>query len=405
MAYQGVDLTADAGQASAPVSWHNPHPIFVILFVGPNEIPFGIQKDVLCAQSPYYRDHFAQDGMTDTVEMVVRLPEYDVETFGCFQNFIYTGQVYDKAAGRVIPEYPTLMNIWKLATHLKMAPLRVAVLDAMAERRQLTSCIPGTPLLIDAWKQTEEGSGLRIMLIRWAAEHMRASPESRNDFAKSLPQEILSELVIVMSDLPAVPAYGDPVPQVHFAPAQLGHVPEPPRPSNKRSRKSDIGPFPGPDDAFEVKPVKKQARKSEPSRRTTNNSRATQEVPLLTPEKDLDYCRGMIHRMVSGPGYWTRLVSNFKHPVDPVANNMPNYFAVVKRPMCLVDIKAKMDRNEYNTAGEFEADVRQIFQNCYEYWTQDDAIFKECERFEKYFNDQWSERHKYNPKIKTEVID
>ena len=63
------------------------------------------------------------------------------------------------------------MGIWKLATRLRMAPLRVAVLDAMAERRQLTSHIPGTPLLIQAWQETEEGSGLRKMLIGWAAEH------------------------------------------------------------------------------------------------------------------------------------------------------------------------------------------------------------------------------------------
>ena len=63
------------------------------------------------------------------------------------------------------------MGVWKLATLLRMAPLRVAVLDAMVERRQLTSHIPGTPLLIQAWQETEEGSGLRKMLIGWAAEH------------------------------------------------------------------------------------------------------------------------------------------------------------------------------------------------------------------------------------------
>jgi hypothetical protein len=150
-----------------------PHPIFVIILVGPDEIPFGIQKDLLCAQSPYYREELAKlarDGQNQ-VEMIVKLPDTDVDTFGCFQNFIYTGQVYDKAGGREIPDYPLLMGVWKLATRLRMAPLRVAVLDVMAERRQKTSCIPGTPLLIQAWRETEEGSGLRMMLIGWAAEH------------------------------------------------------------------------------------------------------------------------------------------------------------------------------------------------------------------------------------------
>jgi hypothetical protein len=71
------------------------------------------------------------------------------------------------------PIYTTLMGIWKLATHLGMAPLRVAVLDAMAERREQTGFIPSTALLMEAWQQTEDGSGLRKMLIEWAAEHSK----------------------------------------------------------------------------------------------------------------------------------------------------------------------------------------------------------------------------------------
>jgi hypothetical protein len=67
------------------------------------------------------------------------------------------------------------MGVWKLATQLQMAPLRVAVLNTMAERRQLTSNIPGTSLMIQAWNQTEDGSGLRKMLIGWAAEHSEYS--------------------------------------------------------------------------------------------------------------------------------------------------------------------------------------------------------------------------------------
>jgi hypothetical protein len=33
--------------------------------------------------------------------------------------------------------------------------------------------IPGIELLEVAWKETEEGSGLRKMLIEWAAEHSK----------------------------------------------------------------------------------------------------------------------------------------------------------------------------------------------------------------------------------------
>jgi hypothetical protein len=150
----------------------DPHPIFVILLIGQEEIPFGIQKDLLCAQSPYYRREFAQSQI-NKVEHIVKLPDADVYTFGCFQNFLYTGNVYDKRGGKMVPDYTTLMGVWKLATQLGMRPLRVAVLDAMAERRQQTGFIPSTALLVEAWRQTEDRSGLRKMLTGWAAEHSK----------------------------------------------------------------------------------------------------------------------------------------------------------------------------------------------------------------------------------------
>ncbi|EHK97297.1 putative Ankyrin repeat, bromo and BTB domain-containing protein [Glarea lozoyensis 74030] len=328
--------------------------------------------------------------MAESVEHIVNLPNSTVETFGCVQNFIYTGNLYDAKAGVNIPDYPLLMEIWKLATELKMAPLRSAVLAVMAERRQLTQSIPGTDLLKQAWKETEEGSGLRKMLIEWAAEHMRGSPDVRNTFAKSLPQEILSELVIVMSDLPNTPTIVPRAINKHYLNNQNEAEYESPyaQPPQKRPRKSEAATAPNGDDTFEVKhTVKKPSRKSEPVTRkpakfhgrTTNNS-ASSSAPAQfanDSDRDLAFCRDLITRMLSGPGFWTRLVGHFKDPVDPVAHNAPNYFSVVKRPMDLKQIKAKMDRNEYASSAEFEADVRLIFQNCYEYWTQSDQVFKD----------------------------
>lgn len=144
----------------------------MIVLVGLGEIPFGIQKDLLVAKSPYYRQKYSQNGgVLDKLENIERLPDTDVETFGCFQSFIYTGALYVRDEGQGVPDYSVLLSVWKLATILQMAPLRVAVLNAMAERRRETERIPGTPLLIQAWKETEEGSGLRLMLVTWAAEH------------------------------------------------------------------------------------------------------------------------------------------------------------------------------------------------------------------------------------------
>jgi hypothetical protein len=76
--------------------------------------------------------------------------------------------------------------------------------------------------------------------------------------------------------------------------------------------------------------------------------------------------------------------------------------------MDLKTIQGKMSRDEYATADEFEADIRLIFQNCYEYWTQDDAVFKDCEIFETFFNKQWAQRHNKatgGPRIKPEALE
>ncbi|KAH8597322.1 Bromodomain-containing protein [Bisporella sp. PMI_857] len=414
MAHQGVDLTADEGDVQ-PLSWHDPHPAFVILLVGPQEVPFGIQKDLLCAKSPYYRNEFAN--AEGRVEYIVKLPETDSSAFGCFQCFLFTGTIM--TAGQEIPTYAVLLGVWKLATKLQMSELRIGVLDAMTERRRQTGNIPGTALLIQAWEETEDGSGLRLMLIQWAADHLRSAADQRNNFARSLPQEILSELVIAMANIPpsfsTAPVYHPP-PAQHQAQATFPnhqiHMEADPRPPTKRPRKSapNLGDA---DDVYEVKPSIriKPSRKSEPVRRVPKP-----KAPLTRPEDwtaatEVEYCTDLIERMIRGPGYWTRLVGPFRKPVDPERDSVPNYFDVVKKPMDLSTIKSKIEEGKYASGAEFENDVRQIFRNCYEYWTQEDGIWKTCQEFERYFDTQWGERYRWTPGskfhrgVKTEVVE
>jgi hypothetical protein len=162
---------------------------------------------------------------------------------------------------------------------------------------------------------------------------VRSSPDSRNEFAKSLPQEILSELVIVMSDLPG-PSSSIPQPPKH--PLHNGGLAEAEveeRFPLKRSRKS--APELVTDEAYDMKPApKKTVRKSEPLRRQRITNAPTDGWGSInTPEKEIEYCKDLIDRMIRGPGYWTRLVGPFRHPVDPVVEKIPNYFDVVKKPV------------------------------------------------------------------------
>ncbi|POW22586.1 hypothetical protein PSHT_01011 [Puccinia striiformis] len=61
----------------------------------------------------------------------------------------------------------------------------------------------------------------------------------------------------------------------------------------------------------------------------------------------------------------------FTAPVDPVALNIPDYFNVVKRPMDLSTIEARLGKagkpSHYRSAEEFVADIQQVFTNCYLY--------------------------------------
>ena len=84
----------------------------MIVLVGPDEIPFGIQRDLLCAQSPFFKDKFATEASENQIELITKLCETDTKVFGYFQNFIYTGAVYDKRSGSEIPEYVIFQNFY-----------------------------------------------------------------------------------------------------------------------------------------------------------------------------------------------------------------------------------------------------------------------------------------------------
>ncbi|KAJ8793534.1 hypothetical protein J1605_019368 [Eschrichtius robustus] len=64
----------------------------------------------------------------------------------------------------------------------------------------------------------------------------------------------------------------------------------------------------------------------------------------------------------------------FYNPVDVNALGLHNYYDIVKNPMDLGTIKAKMDNQEYKNAYEFAADVRLMFMNCYKYNPPDHEV-------------------------------
>lgn len=273
--------------------------------------PFGIQKDFLCAKSAHYRKYFEEHfAGQERVEYIVELPETSPEVFGLMQNFIFTGRLSDLAE---IPEYDVLIAAWKLGNQLEVEGLCDAALEAMNECRRVTHTIPAVPLLIQVWKDTPEGSDIRKLLLTWAAEYIRSS-ESRNEFSKSLPQELLSDLVVAMSHLNSSPVVqisngtainGErQVKNVHYLEADESDDER--RGKAPKHRRSESGPgLFHPAESMPKAEHKPRARTSLPNSKPVKN-RKTSGISKSdlqpTNEQKLNFCADLLLRMLSGPG-------------------------------------------------------------------------------------------------------
>lgn len=228
---------------------------------------------------------------------------------------MYTGSVFRNDDS--MPGYDTLIALWKLGDRLGIHGLCEKTLVSMQECRRITQHIPATPLLVQVWQDTIEGSAIRKLLLQWAAEYVRSS-ESREEFTKSLPHNVLSDLVVAMSHLD------------YSTPAEHG---EPSLSSESQARPKNIPPQDPHDD--EDAPRRKIPKHGQPDNHITNGQIASadrksggrkaqsrsslsghvkagkkQRMSInvsaidrqFTEEERLTFCADLIGRMLSGPG-------------------------------------------------------------------------------------------------------
>ncbi|RFN43794.1 tfiid associated protein [Fusarium flagelliforme] len=386
-------------EENKPFSWlgSEPHPTFVIILVGPEESPFGIQKDFLCSRSEFYEKHFSATNQDEKIEHIVKLPETTKEIFGLAQNFLYTERVISDESN--VPSYEALVGLWKLGHKLGIKGLCDKALTAMIDCRRITETIPATPLLIQVWKDTPEGSSIRKLLLSWTAEYMRSS-DARAEFAKSLPQEVLSELVVAMSSFDTVPTPEEQPAAVALPSVtprkNVHYLEDEPDNEAKKSRRTSGTSVNTPLSAD--RSIKARGSLPKPASRRRTSAGFAEARDFTTAQK-LEFCADLLTRMLSGPGFWTRLVGPFRDAVEPVEDGVPDYFEKVKRPMDLSTIKVKMDRKEYNDEEEFLRDVRQIFDNCFTYWKKGDPMWLAGEKLQKTFEDKFSHMNKWISKM------
>jgi hypothetical protein len=205
-----------------------------------------------------------------------------------------------------VPSYEALVGLWKLGHELGIKGLCDKALNAMIDCRRITESIPATPLLIKVWKDTPEGSSIRKLLLSWTAEYMRSS-DARAEFAKSLPQEVLSELVVTMSSFdtittPEAPPAAVTLPSVtprknvHYLEDELEN-------EAKRSRRVSGVSVGTPLSADRSIKARGSLPKPAPRRRT---SAGFPEGRDFTTAQKLEFCADLLTRMLSGPGmpYW-----------------------------------------------------------------------------------------------------
>ncbi|KAF9285687.1 hypothetical protein BGZ68_003650 [Mortierella alpina] len=112
----------------------------------------------------------------------------------------------------------------------------------------------------------------------------------------------------------------------------------------------------------------------------------SRKVVQLMPEKHLRQCHKVWRKMVKH-----KSSIRFRMPVDPIAENIPNYFEIVKKPMDLSTIKAKLDDGKYAKMQEFEDDVRLMLSNCAKFNPVGTMVYNEGQELEAVFDSAWAD--------------
>lgn len=75
----------------------------------------------------------------------------------------------------------------------------------------------------------------------------------------------------------------------------------------------------------------------------------------------------------------------FRHPVDPIRDDAPDYLKIVKTPIDLATIRAKFDGGMYSTRDEFNEDVKLLISNCFLYNAHGSPVRKAGDSFAKMY--------------------
>ncbi|XP_029015734.1 bromodomain-containing protein 4 isoform X2 [Betta splendens] len=101
------------------------------------------------------------------------------------------------------------------------------------------------------------------------------------------------------------------------------------------------------------------------------------------PQDQLGYCSSLVRDMLSKKH--AAYAWPFYKPVDVDALGLHDYHDIIKHPMDLSTIKAKLENKQYRDPQEFAADVRLMFSNCYKYNPPDHEVVAMARKLQDVF--------------------
>ncbi|KAI8934967.1 hypothetical protein NX059_008633 [Plenodomus lindquistii] len=107
-------------------------------------------------------------------------------------------------------------------------------------------------------------------------------------------------------------------------------------------------------------------------------------------QQELRFCESVMAELMK-PKY-TALMFPFSSPVDPVALNIPSYLKIIKKPMDFGTIDRNLKNGVYQSAKDFYADAQLVFQNCYKFNPEGDAVNKMGHQLEDLFESLWKDK-------------
>lgn len=246
-----------------------------------------------------------------------------------------------------------------------------------------------------------------VELIIENATKFNGSDHDVTRAAKATVDGIYIRLAEVPAEEPAKPVKQD-VKQMPTRHAEPRH--HPPPPPKKESRPAASSPAEKVSDS----PVFAVPASGVPTirRDSTKNAGDRPKRPIHPPKnKDLGFqpkntknkrkpemkfCEEVLKDLKSNKNW--ALNQYFLEPVDPVALNIPTYHSVIKQPMDLGTMTAKLDSGEYESASAFRADFHLMVKNCTKFNPEGHLVHTAGKELEKLFEKKWAEKQAWMSK-------